>query len=220
MKICGCDVSINSPGLVKFELDENLEIISTDFLGFTGVKKNLKLTDKVEFFSGKMFDNYLKKNWHVVDRMIDFISDCDYVAMEDYALQASGKVFHIAEMNGLFKHQIRKTYSDVKLRLIEPTTLKMFATDNGTADKYSMWESFVDHDHSFDISMLPPVEKRGGAAITSDIVDGFWLAEMLLTELKLRKGLILLKDLTEKQIGAFQRTSKANPENLLVRDYL
>ena len=39
MKIIGLDNSLSSPGVVKAELDDNLDIINMDYLTFTTVKK-------------------------------------------------------------------------------------------------------------------------------------------------------------------------------------
>ena len=53
-----------------------------------------------------------------------------------------------------------------------------------------------------------------------DIVDANYICLLLQMELKLRKGIIQLKDLTEKQIQIFNRTTKAQKTNLLAIDFI
>ena len=53
-----------------------------------------------------------------------------------------------------------------------------------------------------------------------DIIDAYFILKLLQAELKLRHGLIELKSLSVKQIQAFNRVTKANPTNLLDRDFI
>jgi hypothetical protein len=91
----------------------------------------------------------------------------------------------------------------------------MFACNIGTAKK----EDMID---AYDKVRKNPLglnfSNRFGSP-KEDIVDAFFITELLQMELKLRKGLIQLKDLTEKQIQIFNRTTKGNPTNILATDF-
>ena len=68
MKICGLDLSMNGSGLVSFELDANLDIISTDYLGFIQVKKHA--SKNIIHYRKKDFDH----RYHISDMMTEKIT--------------------------------------------------------------------------------------------------------------------------------------------------
>jgi Holliday junction resolvasome RuvABC endonuclease subunit len=136
----------------------------------------------------------------------------DVVAIEGYAFCAKGKVFNIAEATYALKEKIYENGN--KLRIYEPTTIKKFSTEIGNADKEKMNECFIATNHDYVLEHLPSGSPR------EDIIDAFYVCKLLQTELKLRKGLIQLKELSEKQIECFNQASKSNPENILVRKFI
>ena len=218
MKIAGIDASINSSGVVVFELDDDLNVIDQKYMGFSSVKKNTN--NNIHHYSAKDFNSYIHKNEFMISHCMDFIRECEYVAIEDYAYGKSGSaglVFHIAEFCGAIKRDV--VVSGKKLRAYEPTTIKMFGTLSGNADKYDMYQSILEmverQNCTLNFQELPLVDKRIGVSPTSDIVDAWWIATLLTTELKLRKGLIELKNLHEKQIQVFNKINKNYKTNLL-----
>lgn len=217
MKIVGLDLSINSSGCVKFELDKNLDIVDMDYRGFTHVKKNS--SKNVLFYSKKQFRNYFEQNDWMLENILSFCEDAQYVAVEDYAYGANGKVFHIAEFSGSVKSALYFGFGNndlgVDLRLYDPCSIKMFACDNGTATKEDMIDKYDKYLHDpLKLNYLPRFKSP-----KEDIVDAFWIARLLQLELKLRKGLVSLKSLTEKQIQIFNRVTKAHPANILATDF-
>jgi len=218
MKIAGIDASINSSGVVIFELDDDLNVISQDYMGFTSVKKNS--SNKIHYYNAKDFSNYIHKNEFMIKHCMDFIDGCEYVAIEDYAYGKAGSaglVFHIAEFCGAIKRDV--VISNKKLRAYEPTTIKMFGALTGNADKYELYQCILGMQEqkicTLNLNELPVVDKRIGVSPTSDIVDAWWIATLLTTELKLRKGLIELKSLPEKRIQVFNKVNKSYKTNLL-----
>jgi len=211
MKIVGLVLSLNGSGCVKFELDKNLDIINQEYLAFTQVKKNS--TKDILYFSKKQFKNDFEQNKWTRDNILSFCKDSEYCAIEDYAFGAKGRVFHIGEGIGLFKISLYD--AGHKLRLYDPCSIKMYACNNGTADKKTMVDEY-------DKVRKDPLKlnflNRFGSP-KEDVVDAFFLTELLQMELKLRKGLIQLKSLTEKQIQIFNRTTKGNPVNILAKDF-
>jgi hypothetical protein len=67
---------------------------------------------------------------------------------------------------------------------------------------------------------LPTPNKSSGVSPTSDIVDAYFISILLLLEIKLRKGIIQLRNLSEEEISIFNRCTKSNPVNILDRSFL
>ena len=96
------------------------------------------------------------------------------VVIEDYAMGAKGKVFHIAENCGLLKHKLWKR--GIKFETLAPTALKKFATGKGNSDKMAMHMQFQ-KDTGVDLmkEMTPNAKDCGNPV--SDVVDAFYLAK-------------------------------------------
>lgn len=121
-------------------------------------------------------------DYHNQEDRFDRISDwavrvCDIqpnlIMIEDYAMGAKGKVFHIAENCGLLKHKLWKRRSH--FRVIAPTALKKFATGKGNADKCMMYESFKQAT-GLDLRKEMDNETKDCGSPVSDIVDSYYLA--------------------------------------------
>jgi Holliday junction resolvasome RuvABC endonuclease subunit len=211
MVLVGIDYSISSPGVVWYILNDKFEIIKRDYLGFTSVKK--KSNSRIVHFKKANFSDsiheYLWKRDVVYDTLKREINGLpDYIAFEDYAFQANGKVFNIAEATGALKV---KFYSQkIPLRLYDPASIKLFFTGYGKAKKDRMLEEYEKLDSS----------KKLLGDVNDDIVDAYFICELLYHEILIRKGILNLSELSEEKIRVFNRTTKANPENLLVRDFL
>lgn len=215
--IGGLDLSKNSPGIVKMILDDNLDIVDVKCLGFTSVKKyeqsNIIFYKKTEFNFDQ--DQFIK----IENYIFDFLKDTTYIALEDYAYGGSGNITELAEFCGYVK--LKQFLDGKKIRTYDIPSIKIFGTAKGNSDKLSMYQSFINHNGPKpDISTMPVVVKGSGVSPTSDIIDAFWIASFLQMELKLRKGLISLKDLGEEKIKLFNRTTKAQPQNVLVTDFI
>jgi hypothetical protein len=135
------------------------------------------------------------------------------VSIEGYALHGVGKLTNIVEATMLVKTMIYN--NNTPLRIYTPSMIKKFATGNGTAGKVSMFNSYENEPAVMDLSHLTPLQNP-----YEDIVDAYWVAKLLQTELKLRRGLLTLNELTVKRIEVFNAVSKSQPINLLVRDFI
>jgi Holliday junction resolvasome RuvABC endonuclease subunit len=215
MIICGIDASTNSTGVVKLTLDDDLNIVEKDYLGFVQTEKYK--TEKIRFHHKENAFKNLPEKWNfMTSNIISFISAADYIAQESYSYASKGAaIFEIAEMSGILKQKIWDF--GIKHRLYEPTTIKMFATDNGHANKIEMYSVYMDLKNSFDLSQFPVPVKKDGVSPTSDIVDAHWIALLLLLELKIRRGIIQVKDLpTKKQRSIFLKPKKIKKKKELV----
>jgi hypothetical protein len=96
------------------------------------------------------------------------------------------------------------------------------ATGRGNADKLAMYDAFmqIPVEQRIDISTLPVVETSKGKSPTSDIIDAFYITKLLQTELKLRRGLLSLKDMSEDINWIFNRVTKTSDENILTREFI
>jgi hypothetical protein len=226
MIIAGLDVSLTSPGIVKARLDDTtLDIIELDWCGFTTVIKDKKKCPSL--FLYKKFNNYFERSIWMLDHILSFMFNwggiykvADYVAIEDYAFSSTGKSFHIGGFTEMVKMEIYK--KEISMRLYDITLIKKLATWRGNADKLAMYDEFMNIplEHRIDISKLPPVTKPHGKSPTSDIIDAYYIMSLLHTELKLRRGLLSLRDMSENMNWIFNRVTKTSDENILTRDFI
>ena len=219
MIIVGVDYSMSSPGIVKAELDENLEVVRMDYRGFCSVAKTAKLdTEHITHFKKEQFDDNISRFVSLSKQSLEFIKSWgnpDYVALEDYAMGSNaGMNFTIGEATFVTKWGIYNT--GCKFRLYSPTAAKKFATNRGKAKKEDMQKAYEEANEThIDLDHLP-INKSP----REDIVDAYWIMKLLQTELKLRHGMIELKSLSLKQIEVFNAVSKSQKKNLLVRDFI
>lgn len=140
----------------------------------------------------------------------------EYVGIEDYAFGASDRAHAKGELGGLAR--LRCWNRGVKFRLHDPQSIKMYAAHNGSASKDDVVES-VEERHGLDFTIY-----NGGLKQThvgEDLADAFWIAQLVWVEVQLRRGLLQLSDLEHpKEIQVFNRTTKANPVNILGREWL
>jgi Holliday junction resolvasome RuvABC endonuclease subunit len=204
MNICGIDYSMNSPGVVIFKLNESLICENVVFRGFTSVKKNQ--TENILYYKKEIFKNNIEKFLWMNDNIEKFFlsHEIDYIALEGYAYGAKGHVFEIGEATGDLKRRIWQ--NNIPLRIYDPTSIKMFITGTGNADKELM-RKYYDG-------------KIAIESINEDIIDAYHITTLLLTELLTRKGLMMLQQLPEHQIKVFNRCTKTFPENLLARNFI
>lgn len=217
MIICGMDYSISAPAVVKAKLDENLDIIDVKYMSFSSTKKNCKLDENLVLNVKKNFRNDMDRFYHLRDNVERFLYSEDapeYLALEGYALGGMGKVFNLAEATVLAKSMIYD--HGTAMRIYTPSAIKKFATGNGSAGKVGMWEMYqAEGQRLLDLSHLEDLKNP-----QEDLIDAYWIMKLLQTELKLRHGLMELRDMNTKRIEVFNAVSKSQPQNLLVRDFL
>ncbi len=219
MIIIGADISMNSSGLTRFVLDEDLNILEKDYLGFSTTKK--LESDKIIHYKKDQFKDELEKDIFFKNHIINFVSGAEYVGIEGYSYGSKGNTFEIGQFTGNIKYHLYEM--GCKIRIHDPNSIKVFATDSGSANKFVMYNSFLNHENKIDISNLPKVDEKHakkGISPTSDLVDSFFICSLLQMELKLRKGLIELKNLNEKVIKTFNRVTNSYPVNILAQDFI
>jgi hypothetical protein len=231
-QIVGMDISLTSTGIVKIELDDYFEFAGISWRGFTD-KKYISEKFKENFWSyqNKQFENYIERNmW--MRKLIDcYISGASCIAVEDYSFGSVGKNFHVGGFTESIKESIYK--SGIPLRWYDIVVIKQLASGNGNADKTTIQKCFDEPISSLivypDFILKPWIELQKQLTWNKwspdksprmDIIDAFFITCLLWIELKLRKGLINLKDLDEKIITIFNRVTKSQKENILARSFL
>lgn len=215
MKIAGMDLSISSSGIVVEDLEDDFTVKSINYYGFTQ-KKKLE-SENILLYSNKNFTcDYQKYIW-MVDKILEWVKDCEYIAVEDYAYGKSGAVgliFSLAEFEGNVK--IGVTRAGKKLRLYAVNQIKKFFSGYGLSDKIGMKDAFEKYsENKPDLSVLPEVNNGHGVSPTSDIIDAFAICEFLRKELRLRNGIEYLHQQPKAVIECFNSLTKEHPTGLL-----
>jgi len=176
MIIAGIDYSKNSPGIVKFFIDDkDFSITKKEYLGITAVKAKNPKTPCGEHcirFCDKDMDDYEKINI-MSDNAVEFVKDCDYIGIEGFSYSSKGRVFDLAESAGVLKWRL---YNQNKtLRVYAPTLIKMFASGNGNADKDVMLKYY-----RADGNKLNLPEQYISDHPYEDIIDAYYIAQSIL----------------------------------------
>ena len=220
--ICGADLSMNSPAIWKMYLDKDLNFVKQSFICYTTVKKLSH--PYMSFYKKEQFNSYIDKNTWFAEDIKKYVSDCEYFAMEGPAFGAKGLLYNIGEYTGLVKKYVYD--SGLKIRTYDPNSIKLFSTKSGKATKGDMYRMFLNyagrHANSeiLGLPVLTEKDEKKGRSPISDVIDAYWICDMLKMELMLRRGLIRLKDLTENIVSIFNRVTKAYPVNILDTEFL
>lgn len=236
MFISSVDNSLTSPAIVTFELNEiTLEIISMNYFNVICDKPKKKdpeiySEDKDHIVTLRgytdFYDRIIRKNKFIADRIIE----SSHVAIENYSFSSVGLVYQIGECGGNLKTMLY--LNNQNLRTYEPTSIKLFFSGKGNAKKYDMFRKYVELGNPLGLSdklmkigfdALDKYELTGKVKSfnpVEDIVDAYAIATLLHTELLLRRGLIAMKELTEKQIQTFNTIHRDIKTNILNMDFI
>jgi len=203
MKIIGVDYSINSPAAFKFQLSKDLKDIENfDFIGFSTTKRLAKSCANILYYDLEDFQNQFERIFWFRDHIYRWMNiskddaEGTYIGIEGYAMGAKGRVFDIAEATFSLKEKIYLT--GVPLRIYAPTAVKKHATGNGRAKKGDMSDCFDKTSYS---NIFPGFSK---GSPREDIIDAFFVAQLLIMELRLKKGVLKFENLTLKQKEIFK----------------
>lgn len=154
-----------------------------------------------------------------------------YIAQEAYAFAAGqrrikgggmvgggSKPYQIGEAGAIFKLACKDL--GFKMRLHDPSSVKMFATELGNAPKddvrKAVYEMIYEGGSGLELERYP-TDKDGG--VQGDVADAYVLAMMARCEVEVRAGRMSLPDLKKGPRRIFLRTTKSNPINLLDRPW-
>jgi len=236
MKIFGLDISLDHGGVVV--LGDKGEVI--DYRYLTTVKKmadvdpdhSILLSKKgkdesKDVFRLRRMAEYALRIWSI--QPTSSVHD-SYFSVEGYSYASkSTSICQIAELTGYIKCIIFEDGG--KIRIHEPRSVKLFATNKGDASKKEVVvHSFNDFPDALiqrkmikkkGKTSLPPTqwwEEYSGPA--TDLADAYFLAKMVYVELKVRSGELTLDKLPENERRIFLRVTKAYPVNILDRPFI
>lgn len=212
MKVVGLDLSMNCSGCVSWEVGKMDKTFK--FLGFT---RTIKWGSKniLSYADIKDSNRYELTNWFI-DKISDFCKGADVIAVEDFAYNASGKVFDIGEFCGQVKLNLYN--QGYNLFLVPPTVHKKFLTGKGTADKVKTTDvARKNFPVTTDKEIMALSEYESPSC---DIYDAFSIA--LVTEAKMlvsaNKGNMSMYD--KKQQEVLSSVSESNKIPFWKREYL
>ena len=214
MRFMGCDVSLNHGALVTID-EVSDEPISYHVYGekpaLAKTMPNHSTRILLEKGDGQMKDlarlDFLEL---LYQKQLSKMTP-DYVAIENYAFDATGRSYQIGEAGGALR--LAAWRRDLSIRLHDPGCVKMYAAWDGHADKgmvcasvYKRWGlEWSEH----------------GEVAEGDMADAYVLARLARTEWQLRTGILTLDMLEhDKERQVFLRTTKEVPTNILGRDWL
>jgi len=215
MKLLAIDAALNHTALMIFNNNEFKRyklIIAPKKINTKKYKENNDVYDmrRLNYLVNE-FDNFIVNNL-----------DIKYVIIEDYAYSSkSASLYQIGGWVEYIKHKLYNLL--IPYRLIDPMSVKLFATNNGHADKNDIifevkhnWERIDFQNMIYKNKKIKKEELK----YIEDLNDAYVLGRILYTELMLRKGEIILKDLKEQEIKIFNRVTKTRPINILACDFV
>ena len=237
IRVQGWDVSLNHGAFV--------ELINGDFKRawfVTNTKANAKRYDGNEGLSiisvrvpPSPKDRLLKDAYDIerldwwrlyLEELVDE-SRPTHVGIEGYAMGASMHAHQIGEVGGqarLACWQIEQ----LKLRVHDPMSVKMFTAHHGHAEKEDIKSAVLERwglcFDFFDPPRSKPTKKNPNGTqntfTSEDLADAFAIAKLVWYELCLRNGRMTMDQLHTKEIQVFNRVSNAWPVNILGREWI
>jgi Holliday junction resolvasome RuvABC endonuclease subunit len=146
--------------------------------------------------------------------------DVEIVGIEDYAFDAKGHAHATGELGGIAR--VAALDANCKLRLHDPSSVKMFAAHNGHANGFDVLEAVERRwvGDAFRAACPPAKKDKQNTLPAEDLAAAYTVARLVWTEVQLRAGKMALEDLHEKEIQVFNRVTKATPVNLLGRNWI
>jgi Holliday junction resolvasome RuvABC endonuclease subunit len=188
MCIGGIDYSMTCPALCVFEGD-TFSFDACRFYYITDKKKY-----QGDFMGGKITGIPMPKEYlceaeryaSLARIILDKLDEhgCMEVILEDYAMGAKGRVFHIGENTGILKYFLWA--DNIEVHTVEPMVLKKFATGKGNADKDKMYDTFFAQTNK---QLLIEYDTQKVNNPISDIVDAYFLTKYRVEQKALCAGI-------------------------------
>lgn len=140
----------------------------------------------------------------------------DYIGIEDYALKEHGG-HQLGEIGGLARFVCMQ--SGVPFRLHDPTSVKMWVAHDGNCSKDTVERAVMER-WGVDFRKHNPDPEGNDHQTSEDLADAYGIAQMIWAEVQLRRGMIRLDSLDEKELRVVNRITKAQPVALLSREWI
>lgn len=229
MFILGCDQSLKCTAITIGEFDKDFNLVDLAFFYTTTLKKFIVNCDNVyschvdKHLRGCYTALEIQKNFsEFLKKFIAKRNYTSYAGIEGGSYSSStNSLFQLGQLSGLIISVLRR--NGFKIREYEPTRIKKFATMDGSSDKFSMRLAWDKENNEFLDSIRKYLKSdfsKLSGSVASDIVDSYFIFRLLETEIKLRNGITLMKDLDPHHIEIFNTVTKANPVNILAQQFL
>jgi len=237
MRIFGLDISLRHFGFV--ELDDSGSVMNYFYMTDVKMFANADSEHCLFYKPSKDLDRETEQFFRI-GQIQQFLTSKIWptgaftVAVEDYGYASQSTRFaEIAEQTGVVKNMF--LIGGGCFRLYDPDSVKLFGTGNGHALKRDMVYALLRNTPNpggggfFPEALIKKINKKiknGKETVEeydgpgTDLADAYWLAQLLRTEMLLRNGAVLMKDLPENQIRVFNRVTKAFPVNVLDRPFV
>ena len=97
-----------------------------------------------------------------------------HVFIEDYAMGAKGRVFHIGENGGALKMRLYR--NQMSYSTISPSEVKKYATGKGNANKEAMYEAFLEQ-HKYVLELKDIMGQDTLDSPVTDIIDAYYICK-------------------------------------------
>ena len=198
MKILGIDASVNGSGFTLLETNDSFEVTNRTHIGFTKIKKKEYHSDNLHIILiPKSYGDY--EYHHRGNIILNMVSkyinlrEIDYMGIEDYSFGSVGNTFDIAEFCGSIKQWFYT--NNISFKKYSPSTIKQFATGKGAGDKVPMGMAYNKVIRGFYGLSDLLVELENYTSPKADIVDSFWIANLMRYELFYIKNKEIINDL-------------------------
>lgn len=171
MIISAIDYSLNGPAICVFDTKKEFNFKNCSFYFLTDTKKYA--TTFLNNIHGELFQDYeqdCERYDSISSWVMRTVVGSDQVALEGYAYNATGRVFHLAENTGVLKYKLYQ--AGIPVEILEPTRVKKFFSERGNADKPKMYDAFLKETKVDLAQIITPNKTLLGSPVT-DIVDAF-----------------------------------------------
>lgn len=177
----GIDYSLSSPAIC-ISPDEKCSFFHCKFYFLTSKKKYEGTWNNIYGDLHKPYSCAEERYDNIASWAMEVMSfqDCVFglqginqVILEDYAMGAKGRVFHIGENAGALKMRMYK--NKMHYTTITPSEVKKFATGKGNANKEKMYEAFLE-EHKY-VQLKDILGQDTLDSPVTDIVDAYFICK-------------------------------------------
>jgi Holliday junction resolvasome RuvABC endonuclease subunit len=191
MKIAGIDPSMNSSGKCIMDLNDDLDIIDVKLYGYNKTKTRC-ISDESNVFIYHTGSNYTSLSMPARQNIAyEFLNidmeDVAYIGYENYSMSSkSSSQYQIGEFVGGVKKMF---YDQGKgYMLFAPKSVKRYATGNGNSGKIEMQFAYKEKYPQFYYDIIDEIPTSASDYTpVEDIVDAFWVAELMRSLMKIEK---------------------------------
>lgn len=215
IKVLGMDMALNHSGFVTLDDYHNILWWGYTTDKATHVKQNgtRMQIPKPENKDANQFSLWRLLWWQKIIGDVIACQEPSYVGIEDYAFSTRGMPHLKGELGGVAR--LAAINNGAKLRLHDPTSIKMYIAHNGLAKPETVAGAVFER--------WPETKKAWDGEtdlVKQDLAVAYAIARMVLDEIMLRMGKLQLKDFHEKEVQVWNRTTKAYPVSILGREFL